>query len=139
MSTMRDAPVPQKLEQPVHRDHTTGLSLAGVFLLLAGAMNAIYGIVALTNQDYFREDGLVWSTLGVWGWAGLILGIGQMIGGGALLARSAAGAMLASLMAALAILLHFLAIGAYPIWSVILIVVNGLVLWVISAGADDLG
>lgn len=114
------------------------LSFAGWFLLLAGTMHAIWGLVALTQGEYFREDSLLWSTLGVWGWVGLIIALAQLIGGGALLMRSSAGAMMATLVASIGIVFNFLTIGAYPIWSVIMIVANAVVLYAITSRSDEL-
>jgi hypothetical protein len=39
------------------------VAFAGAYLLVAGGMNVIWGIVALANKSAFVEDGLVWSTL----------------------------------------------------------------------------
>ena len=114
------------------------LSFAGWFLVLAGVMHLIWGVVALTQDEYFREGGLVWSNLNFWGWVALIVGLAQLVGGGAVMKRSAAGAMLGSLVAALGILFNFLAVGAYPIWSVILIVANAVVIYAISSRGEEL-
>jgi hypothetical protein len=40
-------------------------------------------------------------------------------------------------LAGLGILLHFLALGAYPVWSVIALVTNGLVLWAVTAHGES--
>lgn len=114
------------------------LSFAGWFLMLAGVMHLIWGIVALTQAEYFREGGLVWSNLNVWGWIALLVGLAQLVGGVAVMKRSAAGAMLGSLVAALGIVFNFLAVGAYPIWSVIMIVANAVVIYAIASRGEEL-
>ena len=114
------------------------LAFAGAFLLIAGVMNVIWGISAITKNDLFHEGSLLWRQLTFWGWLGLITGIAQAVTGGALLMRKAIAGLVAMLLAMLGILLHFLALGAYPIWSVILIVANALVIYAVTAGADEL-
>jgi hypothetical protein len=114
------------------------ITFAGAFLALAGVMNAIWGLSAITNNDLFHEGSLLWRQLTFWGWLGLLTGVAQAVTGGALLMRKAIAGLLAVLLAMLGILLHFLALGAYPIWSVILIVANALVIYAVTAGADEL-
>jgi hypothetical protein len=114
------------------------IGFAGAFLLITGVMNLIWGFVALTDNDYFREDSLLWSSLTFWGWVGLIAGLAQAATGAALLARKAVGGLVAMGLAMIGILINFLAVGAYPIWSVIMMVCNALVIYAVSAGADEL-
>jgi hypothetical protein len=68
----------------------------------------------------------------------LLVGLAQLVGGGAVMTRSAAGAMLGSLVAALGIIFNFLAVGAYPIWSVIMIVANAVVIYAIASRGEEL-
>jgi hypothetical protein len=114
------------------------ITLAGAFLLLIGLMNVIWGISALTHNDNFREGSLVWSNLTFWGWIILAIGVAQAATGAGLLAKKAVAGLFAMLLAGIAILFHFIAIGAYPIWSVIMIVGSALVIWAVIAGADEL-
>jgi len=39
------------------------ITFAGTYLVIAGALNLIWGITALAQKEYFREDGLVFSNL----------------------------------------------------------------------------
>jgi hypothetical protein len=51
--------------------------------------------------------------------------------------RRFAGLWLGGLLAVAGIFLSFLAAGAYPIWSVMALVANGLVLWAVTAHGDE--
>jgi hypothetical protein len=53
------------------------------------------------------------------------------------MARQFSGQWLAGVMAIGGIFVHLLAVGAYPVWSVIAIVANGLVLWAVTAHGDE--
>jgi hypothetical protein len=129
---------PQPGEASARNAGVGWIRFAGAFLLLSGVMNVIWGIVALTNNDYFRESSLLWSSLTFWGWVALIAGVAQAGTGAALFAHKAVGGLVAMMLAMLGILLNFLAIGAYPVWSVIMIVANALVIYAVTAGADEL-
>jgi hypothetical protein len=112
------------------------IAFAGAYLAVAGGMSIIWGIVALGNKSAFKEDGLVWSSLSTWGTLAIVVGGLEVIAGLLLLGRQFAGQWLAGVLAVAAIFVHFLALGAYPVWSVIAIVANGLVLWAITAHGE---
>ena len=114
------------------------LTFASAYLLLAGGMTLIWGIVALGNRSEFAEEGLVWSTLDTWGWVAIVVGALQVLAGLLLFRRQFGGQWLAGVLAVLGIFVHFLALGAYPIWSVIALVTNALVLWAVTAHGDEI-
>ncbi len=100
-------------------------------------MNLIWGIAALSQKEYFVEGGLVWSSLGTWGWIAVIIAIVQFGTGSLLFARKIAGVIMALVISMCGILLNFLSIGAYPIWSAVAIVGSALVLWAVTVHADE--
>src|SRR5262245_21337196 len=107
------------------------VAFAGAYLLVAGAMNLIWGIGALSNKSAFHESGLVWSTLSTWGWIAVVTGVFQVVAGIMIAARRFAGQWLGGVLAIVGIFVHFFALGAYPIWSVIALVANAIVLWAV--------
>lgn len=113
------------------------IAFAGAYLLVAGCMNLIWGIVALSNKSAFHESGLVWSTLDTWGWIAVVTGVLQAVAGVMIVARRFAGQWLGGVLALVGIFVSFFSAGAYPIWSVIALVANGLVLWAVTAHGDD--
>jgi hypothetical protein len=113
------------------------IAFAGAYLCVAGLMNLIWGIVALSNKSAFHESGLVWSTLNTWGWIAVITGALQALAGLMILSRMFAGQWLGGIMAVLGIFVSFFSMGAYPIWSVIALVANGLVLWAVTAHGNE--
>ena len=116
---------------------TNWLNFAAAYLIAAGGMAVIWGIVALANKSAFVENGLVWSKLNLWGWVAIGVGLLQVLAAFFVIQRRFAGQWLAGVLAGLGILLHFLALGAYPVWSVIALVTNGLVLWAVTAHGES--
>ena len=104
------------------------VAFAGAYLLVAGCMNLIWGIVALSNKSAFHESGLVWSTLDTWGWIAVVTGVLQAVAGVMIAARRFAGQWLGGVLALVGIFVSFFSAGAYQIWSKIALVANGLVL-----------
>ena len=120
------------------RDSAEGWAIfVAVYLLVAGVLNLIWGISALSNKSYFTSGGLLWSELNTWGWVAIILGAVQGLAAGLVASRHAAGAVIAGFLAFCGILLNFLSIGAYPVWSVILLVVDGLIIWAVTVHGDQ--
>jgi hypothetical protein len=113
------------------------VAFAGAYLFVAGMMNLIWGIVALSNKSAFTESGLVWSTLNTWGWIAIVTGTLQILAGLMVLARRFAGQWLGGVLAVVGIFVSFFSAGAYPIWSVMALVANGLVLWAVTAHGDE--
>jgi hypothetical protein len=113
------------------------VAFAGAYLAIAGGMHIIWGIVALSNKSAFHEDGLVWSKLDTWGWIAIVLGALQIVAGLMIFARQFAGQWLGGVLAVAGVFLCFIAAGAYPIWSVMALVANGLVLWAVTAHGDE--
>jgi hypothetical protein len=113
------------------------VTFAGAYLLVAGLMNVIWGIVALSNKSAFHESGLVWSSLNTWGWIAIVTGTLQAVAGLMIVARRFSGQWLGGVLALVGIFVSFFSMGAYPIWSVTALVANGLVLWAVTAHGDE--
>lgn len=110
---------------------------AGVFLAIAGLFNAMDGLVALFKKEYFNEAGLVYENLQAWGWAILIIGVVQLIVGWLVISRSEVGRWTGLCIAVISMMVSFFAIGAYPWWSLLIIVVDGMVIWGLTARWEE--
>jgi hypothetical protein len=106
---------------------------AGVFLAIAGLFNAIDGIVALWRKEYFDEAGLVFQNLQAWGWAFLIIGIVQLVVGYMVIGRNEMARWVGLVLAAVSMVVAFFAIGAYPWWALLIIVIDGVVIYGLTA------
>src|SRR3954447_11775995 len=90
------------------RSSTSGwLAFASIYLVIAGALNLIWGVTALAKKDYFAEDGLVWSNLQVWGWIALAVATVQILGGFLIRARRSGGMIIGILVAMAGALVNF--------------------------------
>ncbi|WP_410877034.1 hypothetical protein [Nocardia sp. A7] len=109
--------------------------LAAILLLVAGILSILRGIAGVTKDEIFLIPSEYSYQLDVstWGWIHLALGV--------LLVAVAIGMMLtatwarifAYCLAALSIIANFLSLPYYPWWSVILIVLDVIVIWAVSA------
>jgi hypothetical protein len=114
------------------RSRNGWITFAGTYIIIAGALNLIWGVTALVQKEYFREDGLVFSNLQFWGWIAVIVAAVQILGGALILAQKVGGMIMGLVLGGLGIMFNFLSIGAYPVWSSIAIVCSALVLWAVT-------
>lgn len=105
------------------------LIFAAVLFIGAAMLNAVYGISALVNDDYFAVDELLFGDLSMWGWLFLGAAALQLAAGLLILARSTFGVLLGIGLAMAHGLLTLLSIGAYPLWSTIMLALDGLIIY----------
>jgi|1186.fasta_scaffold119658_2 hypothetical protein len=124
---------------PGAQEHRSGIvTFAGVMLLIAGAFNLLDGVVALANDDYFHKSELLFGDLTVWGLWWLLCGLVQIGVGYGVLRRRAWGGIFAIAIAGLNAFTQLMFLGAYPAWSIVAIVVDGLIIYAMTTRLDEL-
>jgi hypothetical protein len=106
---------------------------AGILLMVAGTLNIIYGIAAVSDAKFFVNDTqFVFSTLHTWGWITIILGIIELTAAFSLFAGGLYGRIIGIGAATIGAIGALLDVGgAHPWWSlgvfaICLIVIHGL-------------
>ena len=100
-----------------------------ILLLLAGTLNIVYGIAAVSNAHFFNGTQYAFSSLHTWGWIGIIVGIIQITGGVSLFGAGGWGRFIGIFAAALGAIESLFAIGGnHPWWALGIFV---LCLWVL--------
>lgn len=109
------------------------LTLAAVMLVLVAASNAAYGFAALAEDGRFQQDQLVIGALSLWGGFSLVFAAVQL-GAAVLVVRGRPlGIVVAAIVAMLNGTAALVSIGAYPLWSAAVVVMDGLVIYGLSA------
>ena len=115
------------------------ITFAGVAMVMIGAFHAFQGLVALFNDDFYvvGQKWIFQFDLTTGGWVHLIVGIavvvaGFFVFGGAVWARAVGIGV-----AAVSALLNFMWLPHYPIWSLIIIALDVLVIWALSVHGRD--
>ena len=96
------------------------MMFAAVLLLIAGTLNIIYGIGAISDANFFTAGGTnyVFGTLNAWGWITLIVGIIMLTGGFSLAVGGTYGLMIGIIAATIGAIESLLAIGGdHPWWA----------------------
>jgi hypothetical protein len=110
-----------------------------ILLLIAGVLNIIYGIGAVSNAHFFAGSVYVFSSLKTWGWITIIVGIIQLTAGFSLFGGGGYGRVIGIIAATLGALESLLSVtGNHPFWS---LGIFALCLWVlyglVAYGEDE--
>jgi hypothetical protein len=118
---------------------TGWIGFAGVLLLIAGSLNVIDGIAAVSHDERFKTAELLFGSITTWGWVYIVAGSVQLLAAILLFKSHASGMILAVTIAALSGMSHFMSIGVYPLWSVILMAINFMIMFGLLTHSDAFG
>jgi hypothetical protein len=107
---------------------------AGAMLGLAGLFNGIEGLGAIFRKEHFAESALLYQNLAFWGWVWLLLGVVQVGTGIALF--DGRGRVMGMVLAGLSAVVAFISLDAAPLWSVIVIAADVLVIHGLARNPD---
>ena len=115
-------------------------AFAAVLLVMAGVMHAIQGLVAIVNDEFFvlGQEYVFEFDLTAWGWAHLIGGIVVFAAGVGLFMGQTWARTVAVVVACLSIVASFAWLPYYPLWSMLIIAMDVLVIWAVTAQGRDI-
>src|SRR5690348_7146576 len=109
-------------------------------MIMIGCFHALAGLVALFKDEYYvtRPSGLVVNVdYTAWGWTHLILGIVVALAGCALFAGQMWARVVGVLLAGLSAIANMAFIAAYPVWSIIIITLDVVVIFALIVHGRD--
>jgi hypothetical protein len=114
---------------PATREGHGWLTFAAVMFFAAAAANGLWGIAALSKASYFHSNSLLFGDLKMWAVLALVLAGLQLLAGGLIVARRTSGTVIGIGLALLSGFFALLTIGGYPVWSVVALVIAGLIIY----------
>jgi len=110
---------------------------AAILLLIAGTLNVIYGIAAVSDAHFYTSQGVhyVFGSLHTWGWITLILGAVQLTAGFSLFGGGTYGRIIGITAATIGAVESLLAVtGPNPWWALgiftlCVIIIHGLIVY----------
>ncbi|MFL6120131.1 hypothetical protein [Actinophytocola sp.] len=134
--------------RPYSRDMATTRStgwagwmwFAAIMLVMAGVFNAMYGLVALFQDTYYvvGPQGLLVFDLTRWGWILLVTGTLAVVAGMALFTGALWARIIAVVLAAVNALIQMGFMPAYPVWALVAIAVDIIVIWAVIVHGGDM-
>jgi hypothetical protein len=117
------------------------VAFAASMMILVGIFQVIQGFVAIFDDGYYRvaPSGLVVEVdFTAWGWTHLLLGLLIVVAGMGVLAGNVVARTVAVILAGVSAILNLLFIEAYPIWSIIVITVDVLVIYAVTVHGREM-
>jgi hypothetical protein len=112
------------------------VSFTAVLFTLTGFFHAIQGLGALVKKEYFDESTLLYSNLQVTGWVWVVLGLLQIGAAYMIIGRASGGRILGIVLASLSAVVSFFTLGASPVWSIVVIAVDLLMIYGLTVHGD---
>jgi hypothetical protein len=115
------------------------IGFAAVMMVISGMLNLFYGVIAAINDEWvvWGNRANLYLDVSTWGWVHIALGAIVAIAGLALFSGNILARSIGVLMATVSIMTNFLWLPAYPIWSLIVITLNVLVIWALTVHGRD--
>ena len=117
------------------------IGFASFMLLLGGVFAVIAGLAALFKDTvvYHSATNTVWVLdYTTWGWVHVVLGFMTIVASGSLLRGGLYGRIFAVVVALLSAFANMAFIPVYPVWSILIITVDILVIYAITVHADEI-
>jgi hypothetical protein len=113
---------------------------AGIMLLMVGGFQAFQGFVALLKDDYYAvtPNGLlITMDYTAWGWTHLLISLIAIAAGIGVLAGQMWARVTGIIVAMVSVLANIAFLSAYPIWSVIIITTDVLVIYALAVHGKE--
>ena len=117
------------------------IAFAGTMMIMLGGFHIIQGLVALFNDEYFLvgKSGLVVSLdYTAWGWIHLVAGVVVVVAGVCVFAGQVWARTVGVVVAVVSAVLNAGFLAAYPVWSLILIALDVVVIMALTAHGSDI-
>ena len=113
---------------------------AGVMMIMAGCFQALAGIVAIFENEFYvtTRNYLLKFDVTTWGWIHLLVGLLILFAGFAVFSGKTWGRTIGIILAVVSALANFAFIPYYPVWSLVVIALDVFVIWALAAHGSEL-
>ena len=115
------------------------INFAGVVLIVGGVFHVIQGIVGLADNDFYvvTQKWVFQLNVTTWGWVHILLGIVAILAGAGLFSGAVWARTFAVIVAGISIIANFVWLPYYPVWALLVIVVDFFVIWALVLHGRD--
>ena len=109
-------------------------------MIIVGAFNAIQGLVALVQNQFYvpTTQGLLLFDLTSWGWVHLLSGAVLIAVGAGVFTGNMVARITGVIVCGLNAIVQLTFLSAYPVWGVIIIALDVVVIYALIAHGDEL-
>lgn len=115
------------------------VAFAASMMMVVGTFNVIYGFAAVFDDDIFvsGEEATLAFDLTFWGWAHVVFGVVLFVVGIGLVQGAAWAVLPAVILVMTNMVTQMFLLPAFPLWSILVIALDAVVLWAIVARGDE--
>ena len=119
---------------------TGWVAFAAFMLMISGALSGIMGFLAVINNNWtmWNNNGAPYGSPYAWGWWSMLVGLVVFSIGTALLRGSMFARTVAVFVAAGSLISHFVTLNVTPVWSLIVITIDILVIWAVMVHGKEM-
>lgn len=119
---------------------TGWITFAGIMLIIGGSLGLIFGIIAAVNDKWvvFANRGAVSLDLSTWGWVHIIVGAIVLLAGFGVFTGNILARIVGVAVAVVSLIANFLWLPVYPVWAIIIITIDVLVIWALTAHGREM-
>ena len=117
------------------------IGFAGVLMVILGAVHAFQGLVGIFKDEYFlvSTSGLALKLdFTAWGWIHLLIGVIIVLAGICVLAGQMWARIVGVILAALSLLANVAFLAAYPLWSLIMIALDIVIIMALTVHGSEI-
>jgi hypothetical protein len=119
---------------------TGWITFAAIMMMISGGLNALYGLIGIVNDQWvvWTNRGSLYLDITQWGWVHLIVGLVVLFSGIGLLSGNMFARVIGIIAVAISLMSNFFFIPAYPLWALIVITIDVLVIWALTAHGKEM-
>jgi hypothetical protein len=119
---------------------TGWIAFAGVMMIISGGLNALYGLIALVNDEWvvWTNRGSLYLDISEWGWIHLIVGLALLLSGIGVFSGNVLARTVGVITAGISLIANFVFIPAYPLWALVVVTIDVLVIWALTAHGSEM-
>jgi hypothetical protein len=119
---------------------TGWITFAAIMMIIAGSLNALYGLIAVINDEWvvWGNRANLYLDISEWGWTHLVIGLIVLFSGIGLFSGRMIARIIAIIVAGVSLIANFFFIPAYPLWAIAIVVIDLLVIWALTAHGSEM-
>jgi hypothetical protein len=131
--------MPERRSQPVSGWAVGFTAFAGAIMLMVGIFQAFAGLAAILNDEFFvRRPNYTYDIdITGWGWIHLIIGLSLAAAGFAVFSGATWARAVGITLALLSAIANFFFIPVYPVWAILIIALDVIVIWALATYSED--
>jgi len=130
----------EERDGPERTGWTGWIAFAGVMMVISGGVNALYGLIAVVNDEWvvWTNRASLYLDISHWGWVHLGIGLVVVLSGLGVFSGNVLARTVGVIVASLSLIGNFFFIPAYPLWALVVVTVDVLVIWALTAHGREM-